>query len=136
MTGGEDGPRCRTGGARRCGVPGLGGGLTEQARRIGLNQAVFRAVNDEIETIAQRFGLTNGVLDLICECGDGSCAERIHVDHADYVELRRNPRTFAVVPGHEAQEVEDLVARHDGYAIVRKRPGQPTTLAEETDTRP
>jgi hypothetical protein len=107
----------------------------ERARRIGLNEAVFRAVNEEIETMARRYRLTDGPLDLICECGDASCAERIHVRHEHYVELRADPRTFALVPGHEATDVEIVLARRDDYAVVRKREGGPAEVAEATDPR-
>jgi hypothetical protein len=109
--------------------------VSERARRIGLNEAVFRAVNEEIEALAERFGLAGQVLDLICECGDAGCADRIQLRHEEYVALRDDPRTFAVVPGHVAPDVEDVVANRDGYDIVRKHEGEPATIAEATDPR-
>lgn len=109
--------------------------MSEHARRIGLNEAVFRAVNEEIESLAERFGLTEHTLDLICECGDASCAQRIQMSHADYTALREDPRTFAVVPGHEIPDVEVVVANRKGYDIVRKRSGAPAEVAEATDSR-
>jgi hypothetical protein len=41
--------------------------------------------------------------------------------------------TFAVKPGHEIAAVERVVAKHDGYDIVEKRPGPAADEAEETD---
>jgi hypothetical protein len=106
--------------------------MSERARRIGLNEAVFRNVNEAIEDISERFGISAQGLDLICECGDASCAERIQMRHAEYVELRADDRTFAVVSGHEIPDVEDVVAQRSGYAVVRKKEGEPARVAEET----
>lgn len=52
-----------------------------------------------------------------------------------YEELRGDPTLFAIVPGHEQPDVEDVVERHDGYHVVRKRGGAPAQVARETDTR-
>lgn len=109
--------------------------MEERTRRIGLNEAVFRRVNEEIEALAQRFQLTDHVLDLICECGDARCADRIQVPRHEYVELRADSRTFAVVAGHEAPDVEEVVRRHRGYDVVRKKEGGPAEIAEATDPR-
>jgi hypothetical protein len=109
--------------------------MSERERRIGLNEAVFRSVNEEIQALAERFQLADELLDLVCECGQADCAERIRMRHAEYVELREDARTFAIVPGHEAPDVEDVVARRDGYDVVRKHEGDPAEIAEATDPR-
>jgi hypothetical protein len=109
--------------------------VSEHARRIGLNEAVFRSVNEEIEALSERFGLTGRTLDLVCECGDAACAERIQLPHEEYVELRSDPRTFAVVPGHIYPEVERVVAQKSGYDVLMKQSGEPAAIAEATDTR-
>jgi hypothetical protein len=109
--------------------------MSEHARRIGLNEAVFRAVNEEIESLAERFQLTNEALDLICECGDATCAKRIHLGRSEYVALRKDPRTFAVVPGHEIPDVEMIVEEGKGYVVVQKKSGEPAAIAEATDPR-
>jgi hypothetical protein len=106
--------------------------MSERARRIGLNEAVFRAVNEEIERLAGRFALTGEPLDLICECGDAGCAERVRIAHPAYLKLRSDPRTFAIVPGHDAPDVEVVVAHENGYDVVRKRSGEPAAVAEAT----
>jgi hypothetical protein len=46
-----------------------------------------------------------------------------------------DPAHFAVVPGHEAPEVEEVVARRDGYDVVNKDEGMPRRIAEVTDPR-
>ena len=52
-----------------------------------------------------------------------------------YEELRADPTQFAVVPGHEMPRVEEVVARREGYDIVRKVDGIPRQIAELTDPR-
>jgi hypothetical protein len=103
--------------------------------RIGMNEAVFRSVNERIQEVANAFQLTAEPLDLICECGDASCVERISLTPAEYEELRSDAHHFAVAPGHEQPHVETVIAKHDGYVIVTKNTGVPEKIAEETDPR-
>ena len=103
--------------------------------RIGLNEAVFREVNERIEALAETFDLGSQPLDLICECGDASCVERIQMTHPEYEQLRSNPHHFAIAPGHDIPDVETVVARHEGYEVVSKDEGEPQEVAERTDPR-
>lgn len=107
----------------------------ERARRIGLNEAVFRQINERLNELAEKFGSPGEPMDLICECGNVHCDERIRVGGEDYEALRSDPRLFAIVPGHEKEDVEDVVERRDGYDIVRKREGEPARVARATDPR-
>jgi len=106
---------------------------TERKRRIGLNEAVFREVNERLGEISERFGLEQ--LDLICECGEVACADRIAITVEEYEHVRSQPHWFAIVPGHEIDDVETVVEKHDSYVVVQKHPGAPTQVAEETDPR-
>ena len=103
--------------------------------RIGLNEAVFREVNERIENLAETFQLGSQPLDLICECGDATCVQRIHMTHTEFEELRSESHQFAVYPGHEAPDVESVVDRRGGYDIVKKDEGLPKLIAEKTDPR-
>jgi hypothetical protein len=103
--------------------------------RIGMNEAVFRSVNERIQEVANAFQLTAEPLDLICECGDASCVERISLTPAEYEELRSDAHHFAVAPGHEEPDVETVIARRGAYVIVVKNRGVPEKIAEETDPR-
>lgn len=109
--------------------------MTDRATRIGLNESVFRSVNEQIESLADRFQLADRMLDLVCECGNADCAERLRMSRDAYGELRADARTFAVVPGHAAPDVEDVVARREGYDVVRKHEGGAAEIAEATDPR-
>lgn len=109
--------------------------MSAREERIGLNEAVFREVNERIENLAETFDLASEPLDLVCECGDADCLERITMSHSEYERLRSDPQLFGVYPGHEAPDVEAVAAKRDGYDIVRKNAGPPERIAEQTDPR-
>jgi hypothetical protein len=109
--------------------------MTTREERIGLNEAVFREVNERIESLAATFQLGEQPLDLICECGDASCVHRIHMTAAEYEGVRSESHQFAVHPGHVAPDVEEVVDRRAGYEIVKKNEGVPKLIAERTDPR-
>jgi hypothetical protein len=109
--------------------------MSSREERIGLNEAVFREVNERIEELAEKFELGSAPLDLICECGDMNCVQRISMTPAEYTELRSDPQLFAVYPGHVIPGVEDVVAEKNGYDIVSKNKGVPAQVAERTDPR-
>jgi hypothetical protein len=103
--------------------------------RIGLNEAVFREVNERIEDLAETFDIADQPLDLVCECGDATCSERISMSQAEYERLRSDSQLFAVYPGHEETAVERIVDKRAGYDVVRKNTGAPERIAEQTDPR-
>ncbi len=109
--------------------------MEERKSRIGLNEAVFREVNERIEQLSETFGLDQEPLDLICECGDASCVQRITMSHSEYESLREEPRQFAVSSGHEIPDVERIVEQRGGYDVVEKREGAPAQVARATDPR-
>jgi hypothetical protein len=109
--------------------------MSTREERIGLNEAVFREVNERIEDLAETFQLKDEPLDLVCECGDATCVRRITMTRTEYEELRSEPHQFAVHPGHEYPDVEEVVERRKGYDIVSKNQGIPEKIAERTDPR-
>ena len=109
--------------------------MSSREERIGLNEAVFREVNERIEDLVETFDLKTQSLDLICECGDAACVERISMTPPEYEQIRSEAHQFAVHPGHEYPDVESIVARLKGYDVVVKNRGAPERIAEETDPR-
>lgn len=109
--------------------------MSSREERIGLNEAVFREVNERIEDLAEKFELREDHLDLVCECGDAECVRRISMTRAEYEGLRSDPHHFAVHPGHEFPEVEQIVERRKAYDVVSKNMGVPERIAEGTDPR-
>jgi hypothetical protein len=103
--------------------------------RIGMNEAVFRDVNERIQDVASTFNLTSEPLDLICECGDAACVERITLSREEYEQIRADSHLFAVATGHVAPDVEEVVESRAGYEIVRKFKGAPAKIAQQTDPR-
>jgi hypothetical protein len=117
--------------------------VDERARRIGLNEELFRQVNERLEELAESFGRDPGKLDLICECGNASCANRIEMEHGDYERLRSDPATFAIVKGHEITDVEEIVEQRKGMTwcarmsvTPRKSPRRPIRAANKLQRPP
>jgi len=109
--------------------------MEERERRIGLNEAVFREANERIRDVNETFATLTDELMLVCECGHGTCAEQISMKPGEYEALRAQPADFAIVPGHELPDVEEVISRREEYAIVRKNAGIPRRVAEVTDPR-
>jgi hypothetical protein len=106
----------------------------ERAHRVGLNEAVFREVNERLGELHDQFELS-GNLDIVCECGQLSCSERLSVPRSEYEAVRANPHLFLIAPGHETHEVEQVVRTTDSYHVIEKGAGTPRRVAEETDPR-
>jgi hypothetical protein len=109
--------------------------MGEREKRVGLNEAVFREVNERIEELAEKLDLADRRLDLICECGDANCVERVSMTQTEYERVRSDPKQFAVYPGHVYDGIEEVVDHHPGFDVVRKRDSEAAKLAEATDSR-
>lgn len=111
-------------------------GMSENQRRKALNEAVFREVNERMETLQHTFAVTERLpLNIVCECDRLDCAERLSVPITTYERVRSDSALFFVRPGHDDESVEDVVDTGGDYMIVRKRPGEPQEIAEATDPR-
>ena len=111
------------------------GGMNERERRIGRNEALFREVNERVEHLNQSFDVADEPMELLCECGDDRCFEKIEVTREEYDRVRSTPTLFALVAGHESPDVEEIVDENDRFLTVRKRTGAPARLATELDPR-
>ncbi|HET9507850.1 MAG TPA: hypothetical protein VFO81_07890 [Gaiellaceae bacterium] len=109
--------------AARAANPRGGGQTTVSKRdeRLAQNEVMFRRVNERIvsDLRARRDGGSHE-LEIVCECSDRDCLRVLRIEVAEYEWLRLNPRRFAVLPGHEAPAVEDVVERHDRFVVVEK----------------
>jgi hypothetical protein len=106
----------------------------EQARRVGLNEALFREVNEQIRGLNQEFP-AGGTMTVICECSDADCAERLELRVSEYERVRSDSLLFLIVKGHQFPEIEQVVEQGDGYDVVRKQEKEAAEVAEETDPR-
>ena len=91
--------------------------MTSREERLAGNEILFRKVNERILEIGDAW---DGMHDLVCECSDTSCMGVLTIHVEDYERLRSKPRCFAVLPGHELPEIEDVVERHQHFLIVEK----------------
>ena len=107
--------------AARAAGRGDAGAETEAPKRdrlLAQNEILFRRIN---ERLAAGDGTSlPQVLELVCECSDRECLSVLRIATAEYEWLRQNPRRFAVLPGHEAPAVEDVVERHERFVVVEK----------------
>jgi hypothetical protein len=110
--------------------------MDERTRRIGSNEAVFRTVNEQIESLNRDIAeISDNTMHIVCECGLLSCADQISVPVPTYEEIRADPALFFVVPGHEIPKTEDVVERAGKFNVVRKHAGGPERIAVQTDPR-
>ena len=62
--------------------------------------SLFREVNDRILELGERFAFREEPLELICECEDGSCTERVSISAEEFAELRAKDGLHLVSEGH------------------------------------
>jgi hypothetical protein len=109
--------------------------LDERERRLAKNEALFRAINEEIGEAAFRFGGDDEhVYEFLCECANIDCDLRLPLSLDDYERVRTNPVWFAVAPDHALPEIEDVVDRRGDYDVVEKR-GEAARLVAGLDLR-
>jgi len=105
--------------------------VSDYSERIGMNEALFREVNERIETLQDDLAAP-GTFMIVCECGRRDCMERFPITNEEYRELRSDGLQFAVVPGHELPDVERVIATRGGYLIVVKTDPDAAEVAERT----
>jgi len=109
--------------------------MEERQRRLGLNEAMFREVNERVEDMNQTFASVTGSFDIFCECGDLSCTERVTVEKDVYERVRSDATHFLLRAGHEDPTVESVIESHDSYVIVAKEGDEVERVVEQTDPR-
>jgi hypothetical protein len=105
---------------------------TDREQRIALNEAAFRIANERMLEWEERH--REDLEDYLCECADPDCHARVPMTRAEYESVRKDSLHFLIVPGHEVPDVEDVVERHERYAVVEKPTGL-SAIAERTDPR-
>jgi hypothetical protein len=106
--------------------------MTEQNRRRGENEALFRALNEQIERLETDNG--NRYLDFVCECSSPACMKVVHATREEYEQVRATSTEFIIAVGHEQSDIEDVIERHGRFNVVEKR-GEAAAVAEQTDPR-
>lgn len=94
--------------------------VDEREERWAENEALLRAVNEMIETVASSAGIDEHLYEFMCECADIHCHVLLPLTVWQYEEVRADPTLFLLAPGHERAEIEVVIARHGPYQVVRK----------------
>jgi hypothetical protein len=106
--------------------------MSERSDRLARNEAMFRSVNERVEEVVQPGAEEE--IDFLCECGDSGCAEKLTLTRREYEQVRADGAQFAVYPGHDIPQIEEVVMRANRFFVVRKHPEE-AEIAEETDPR-
>jgi hypothetical protein len=107
--------------------------LERQAR----NEALVREVNERIDSLdreAEESGAIpeESTFGFHCECGsEGGCPEVVWMKLAEYEVVREQDDRFALAPGHENKELEQVVARTDRFVIVDKVAAAESYVADD-----
>jgi len=109
--------------------------MDERERRLALNEAMFREVNERVEDMTKTFDSQTATIEIFCECGDPACTERISVPNDVYERVRADATHFLLRPGHEDSTVERVIETHDSYAVVEKEGEAVERVVEQTDPR-
>src|SRR5262245_58800235 len=105
-----------------------------RSARVGSNEAVFREMNERLRDFNEGFAGITDTFEVVCECGDPACVERLLVTPAEYEHVRERAETFIVLPGHVASGLE-LISEAQGHYVDVEKLGQAAEVARETDPR-
>lgn len=101
--------------------------------RIAKTESLFRDVNERIAEASERFDSSQA--EFMCECADPACAERLEVPLSEYEHVRDDPTTFLLKPDHIQPDVERIIGRRRGYAIVQKVDAVVAAIVQQLDPR-
>ena len=107
--------------------------MSKREVQIAKTEALFRDVNERIAETSERFDADEA--EFMCECADSGCAERLEVPLEEYEDVRADATTFLLNPDHVEPDVETVVRRRSGYAIVKKVDAAVAQLVRRLDPR-
>jgi hypothetical protein len=92
--------------------------------RAAKNEALLRELNERIDEVGKglRASQDDQPLDFRCECGRSDCDAFVSMTEGEYQHVRADNDRFAVLPGHEDEQIERVVERAERYVIVDKLP--------------
>jgi hypothetical protein len=95
--------------------------VSSREERLARNEAMFREINERLESRIQTFRSGEAGLSILCECAAPDCADRIRISPDAYAAVRTDGRQFIARPGHERLDIEEIVEANDEYEVMRKR---------------
>lgn len=109
--------------------------MDSREERVARNEAMHRAVNREIENVAEGFGeRAADTIEVLCECGQPGCTSLLSLTIRDYDRVHGQRDRFIVAQGHRDPELERVVEETDEYLVVDKF-GEAEATAEEEERR-
>jgi len=76
------------------------------------NTQVFRTLNERIAA------LERSRLEIVCECAEEACTERVVITPVEFYEVRRHRGWYVVRPGHERHE--RVIEKQPTFLVVEK----------------
>jgi hypothetical protein len=107
--------------------------MSERAKRLAMNEVLFREMNERVEERVQSSAGSGTPFEIICECANIDCRQRITLTTTEYEQAHADPAQFTIAPGHTAIDIEEVVTRNQHFDVVRKR-GLAGDIAEAIDT--
>jgi hypothetical protein len=101
--------------------------------RIGEIESLFRNVNEQIASAAERYEVESA--EFFCECHDPACGARVVVPLDEYETVREEGTRFLHAAGHLESDFERVVARRPKYAIVEKFGRKLAAIVRRLDPR-
>ena len=109
--------------------------VDSREERVAKNEAMHRAVNREIEQVAEDFGERSAdTIDVLCECGQPGCTSLLSLTIGDYDRVHGQRDRFIVAQGHLDPELERVVEEADEFLVVDKF-GEAEAAAKEEERR-
>ena len=107
-----------------------------EKRQMGAakNQSLDREVNERVRSLNSGWMSGEDEIGFVCECADETCVAPLSLTQEEYEQVRRNPESFAVAPGHVYPEVEIVISQNERFAVVRKL-GVAADVAQAYDQR-
>jgi len=95
-------------------------GRTNNAEQIREVRETFARANERIRASAEKYDFQHQV-PFLCECSDVTCTGSVRLGLTNYREARASTDAFLLLPGHDDPQVDQIVARGDGYVLVQNR---------------
>jgi hypothetical protein len=97
------------------------------------NPVLLREVNEQIHGATIGWPAESAPIEIVCECGH-ACQEHVMISRALYESVRQHSTRFVIKPGHSIPAYEQIVERHDDFAIVEAT-AQHAVAAVQLDPR-
>jgi hypothetical protein len=95
---------------------------TPSTARAAKNEGIFRAVNEQIRTIVERFSAADDaeMFSFVCEWSRPNCIEEVSATLEEYRAVREHPTRFLILADYLDLDRERIIGRTDRFAVVEK----------------